>query len=273
MPGDRPSSYRSDRVSSVPAEPSASVTLGDLFLASFTRLISIQPGERVLDLGARDGAAVIEVARRAGEDGEVLVLDTDTGRLELIAAAARSQGLTNLRVETSDARTLPSRDGYWDVVICHLSFAQLPEPETALKETQRVLRPVGRLGISSWGSRERCPLITLFLDAVAPFAPAARELDRVIFRYAESGKLANTLAEAGYEDATPNRLTEWPSFRDVDDYWASLTADSRFAGLVADLSPEQVAAAKQTLEAKTRFYRRRDGLEIKVEGIVLAAVK
>jgi ubiquinone/menaquinone biosynthesis C-methylase UbiE len=260
-------------VSTVPAQSGASLNLGDLFLASFNKLISIQPGERVLDLCARDGAAVLDAARRSGEEGEILVLDTDADNLARIAAAVRAQEPISIRTERGDARTLPSPDSYWDVVICHLAFAQLPEPETTLEETKRVLRPVGRLGVSSWGSRDRCPLITLFLDAVAPFAPAARELDRVLFRYAESGKLATTLADAGYEDATPERLTEWPFFRDVDDYWTSLTSDSRFAQLVAGLDAEQVAAAKQTLETKTRFYRRRDGLEIKVEGIVLAAVK
>ena len=260
-------------MSTVPAQSSASLNLGELFLVSFNKLISIQPRERVLDLCARDGAAVLDAARRSGEEGELLLLDTDADNLARIADTVRAQGPTSVRTELSDARTLPSPDTYWDVVICHLAFAQLPEPEATLKETQRVLRPVGRLGVSSWGSRDRCPLITLFLDAVAPFTPAARALDRVIFRYAESGKLATTLAEAGYEDATPERLTEWPFFRDVDDYWSSITADSRFADLVTGLDADQIAAAKQTLEAKTRFYRRRDGLEIKVEGIVLAAVK
>jgi len=260
-------------VSSVPAESTASLNLGDLFLASFSKLISVQPGERVLDLCARDGAAALAAARRSGEEGELLLLDTDRARLDRIEAAAHAEGVTSLRGEVADARTLPSRDSYWDVVICHLAFAQLPEPETTLKETQRVLRPVGRLGVSSWGQRDRCPLITLFLDAVAPFTPLARDLDRVLFRYSESGKLATTLAEAGYEDATPERLTEWPAFRDVDDYWTSLASDSRFADLVAPLDAEQTAAAKESLENKTRFYRRREGLEIKCEGIVLAAVK
>src|SRR3712207_8227190 len=48
----------------------------------------------------------------------------------------------------------------------------------------------------------------------------------------------------------------------------SISTDSRFAGLTAGLDAEQVQAAKATLESRSKFYRRRDGLEIKVEGIV-----
>lgn len=256
-----------------PAESAATVRLGELFLGSFTKLTSVQPGERVLDLGARDGAAALAAARRSGSEGEVLMLDDDASRLESVLDAARAEDMDWLRGKVSDARSIPGPESYWDVIICHLAFPQLADPEATLRETLRVMRPVARLGISTWGERERCPLITIFLDAIAPFVPAAAELNRSLFRYSSPGMLATTLADAGYEDATPERFTEWPAFRDVDDYWRSITADSRFASLVADLDTEQSAAAKQTIESKTKFYRRRDGLEIKVEGVVLAAVK
>jgi ubiquinone/menaquinone biosynthesis C-methylase UbiE len=254
-------------------ESPASVRLGELFLASFTKLTSVQPGERVLDLCSRDGAAAMEAARRTGSEGEVLLLDSDAARLETVLAAARADGADWLRGEVSDARAIPGPTVYWDAIICHLAFPQLADPETTLRDTLRVMRPVARLGISTWGERGRCPLITIFLDAIAPFTPAAAQADKSLFRYSEPGKLATTLAEAGYEDATPERFTEWPSFRDVDDYWAAITVDSRFAHLVAGLTDEQVAEAKAVIERKTRFYRRRDGIEIKVEGVVLAAVK
>jgi ubiquinone/menaquinone biosynthesis C-methylase UbiE len=256
-----------------PAESLASVRLGELFLPSFTRLTSVQPGERVLDLCSRDGAAALAAARRAADEGEVLLLDDDASRLDAVLAQARAEGLVSVRGEVCDGRSIPGPAVYWDAIICHLAFPQLAEPETTLRDTLRVLRPVGRLGISTWGDRERCPLITIFLDAVGSFVPAAADLSRSLFRYSTPGTLATTLADAGYEDATPDRITEWPAFGGVDDYWSTMAEDSRFAWLVAGMDEEQIAAAKATIEAKTRFYRRRHGLEIKVEGVVLAAVK
>lgn len=259
--------------STLPEHRTQSLQLGELFLDSFTKLTGVQPGERVLDISARDGAALLRAAHRAGGEGELLALDRDESALQDLGQRATVEGLTAVRTEVSDAVRFPSPDSYWDVVLCHMAFPQLVEPETALKETLRVIRPVGRLGISTWGQRGRCPLITIFLDAIAPFVPAAAETGKRLFRYSEAGVLATVLADAGFEDATPERLTEWPVFHDVDHYWSSLAGDPRLAELVAGLDAEQVAAAKATIEAKTRFYRRREGLEIKVEGIVLAAVK
>ena len=176
------------------AESGVAPRLGDLFLASFHKLTSVQPGERVLDLATLDGAAALEAARRTGEDGELLLLDRDATRLERVLAAVRSEGAIDARTQVSDAATLPSLDSYWDVITCHLGFAQLADPEATLKDTIRVLRPVGRIGVSTWGERDRCPLLTVFLDAIAPFVPSAPEVARAPFRYSESGKLARTLA-------------------------------------------------------------------------------
>ena len=247
--------------------------LGDLFLPSLQKLASVQPGERVLDLAAREGEALAAAAVRSGETGEVHALETDPVRLHAALERARRDGLETITGEVADPARLPGPDSYWDIVLCHLALPHLADADAALRESMRVLRPVGRITVSSWGQRDRCPLLTLFLDAIRPFNPAVAAADRALFRYGEAGALANTLAEAGFQDATPERLTEWPAFADVDEYWASLVGDSRLAELVSGMDAEQTAAAKAAIEAKSKFYRRRTGLEFKVEGIILAAVK
>src|SRR5437867_2733145 len=69
------------------SDPAGSVTragsLAGAFLAPFMKLAAVQPGERVLDVLAGSGEAAVEAARRAGETGEALVLDT---RPEALAA-------------------------------------------------------------------------------------------------------------------------------------------------------------------------------------------
>jgi ubiquinone/menaquinone biosynthesis C-methylase UbiE len=234
----------------------------------------VQPGERVLDLAAREGKALAAAAIRSGTTGAVHALETDPVRLQSALDRARRDGMETITGELADPARLPGSDSYWDIVICHLALPHISDAEAALKESMRVLRPVGRITVSSWGERGRCPLLTIFLDAIRPFNTAAvSAADRALFRYAEAGSLANTLAEAGFQDATPERVTEWPAFTDVEEYWTSLASDSRLADLVSGLDDEQVAAAKATIETKSKFYRRGTGLEFKVEGIILAAVK
>lgn len=261
--------------SSPPSELTAQPVLDSLFLSSFLKLASVQPSERVLDLSGRGGEMILEAARRAavGPDSEQLLLERDPERLAAFLARARAEGATDLQGAVYTGGRLPSSDSYWDVALCHLGLTESTEPETLLRETLRIMRPVGRFAVSVWGERARCPLLTIFLDAVTPFNPAAATVDRACFQHGASGKLALTLSEAGFEDATPERLTEWVAFRDLEEYWRTLASDPRFAPLIEALTEEQIAAAQETIAAKTKFYRRREGLELKVEGIILAAVK
>ena len=46
-----------------------------------------------------------------------------------------------------------------------------------------------------------------------------------------------------------------------------------YGRLANQLSPDTVAAWQSEIEHRTRFYRRGGGMELKVEAIILAAVK
>lgn len=247
-------------------------TLADIFLPQFMKLASVQPGERVLDV-ASAGETAIEAARRTGKTGEVLVVDPSREAIETLAARALATGVPAPRTAQMDPAHLELEDSYWDVVTCHLALTDLTDPEALLAEAKRVLRPVGRIAVSVLGGRDRCPLVTVFLDAVSAHLPVINAEAQRIFRYSEPGRLAQLLAQIGYEDAVPERITEWVPFADVDDYWQTITTTTSFGRLARSLSPDAVAASKSAIQHRSRFYRRGNGLEFKVEAVALAAVK
>lgn len=254
------------------APAAGSPSLAETFLRPFMKLAAVQPGERVLALAAGSGEAAIEAVLRSGESGEVLVVDTDPRVPAAVAGRARALGLPPPRTALMDPARLDLPDGYWDVVICHFGLAEFEDPEQVVAEAQRVLRPVGRFAVSALGERERCPLVTIFLDTLGRHMPGAQAEAHRLFRYSWPGRLSHLLAERGFADAVPERLTEWVPFRDVDDYWQTLAA-TRWGRLADRLSPDAVADARTEIERRTRFYRRRDGIELKVEAVILAAVK
>lgn len=257
----------------VSAGTAAGESLATIFLRPFLKLASVQPGERVLDLICGSGEATIEAAARSGPTGEVLALDTRQEALDAVIARARAMGVEPPGASLMDPAKLDQPSAYWDIILCHFGLADLSDAEATLKEAARVLRPVGRLAISAPGERARCPLITIFLDVVGKHLPALQAADRALFRYSEPGRLARLLAEMGFEDAVPERITEWAPFRDIDDYWHTLTTTTRFAAPAAALHAETIAECKTEIERRTRFYRRGAGLELKVEAIILAAVR
>lgn len=254
------------------APPIRTPALAEVFLRPFIKLASVQPGERVIDLESAGHEAVAEAAARAGNLGEVLVARRDASALEEVAARCRDQGLTSPRFEQMDGERLAQPDAYWDIVLCHLGLTALDDPEAALKEMIRVLRPVGRVAVSVLGEADRCLLISFFADAAGKHLPAVKNEAKRLFRFGEPGKLANLLASVGYEDAVPERATEWVPFADVDAYWDYSLA-MPYGAPARRLSAEVVAECKAELERKLRFYRRGDHYELKVEAIILAAVK
>ncbi|MET0233002.1 MAG: methyltransferase domain-containing protein [Kibdelosporangium sp.] len=108
-----------------------------------TRL-GTQPGDRVLDVGCGNGQAS---ARLAAELGVEVVGITISDHHLAQAKQLRSAG--NLAFRLADAMALPFPDGCFDAVAAIESISLMPQPERAVREIARVLKPGGRVGIVS----------------------------------------------------------------------------------------------------------------------------
>ena len=109
-------------------------------------LTRLQP-RVILDAGAGTGHASIALKRRY-PDAKVFALDISAG---MLTQAQRQQGLWRkfLRVR-GDAQQLPFAAGSVDLVFSNL-LLQCCDPDTVLREFQRVLRPGGLLSLTSLG--------------------------------------------------------------------------------------------------------------------------
>lgn len=109
-------------------------------------LLAPQAGERILDVGAGTGHMAVELARHLGSQGSVHALDLSPGLLQYARRAARQAGvLDRVLTEAGDARALPYRDGGFDAAFCRWVLLHLPDPQRAVAEMRRVVRPGGRI--------------------------------------------------------------------------------------------------------------------------------
>ena len=76
-----------------------------------------RPGDRVADLAAAPGGKSTAIAERVGDDGLVVALDPDLGRLRLVGNGARRLQLPSVRAVGADGRALPLRAGAFDRVL------------------------------------------------------------------------------------------------------------------------------------------------------------
>jgi ubiquinone/menaquinone biosynthesis C-methylase UbiE len=106
----------------------------------------IQPGERVLDVGARNGNAAI-LAAKAG--GKVTAVDFSPRLLEVTKQRAADEHL-DVTVVKAEVESLPLPDASFDVLIDIVSLIFVGDQEAAVSEMARVTAPGGRIFWTGW---------------------------------------------------------------------------------------------------------------------------
>jgi ubiquinone/menaquinone biosynthesis C-methylase UbiE len=108
-------------------------------------LVSLQLGERVLDVGCGTGSLAIAARKRVGATGTAVGIDPAS---EMVARARKKSVRmgVDVRFETAVIESLPFGSGEFDVVLSSLMIHHLPKRirPAAFAEVHRVLKPSGR---------------------------------------------------------------------------------------------------------------------------------
>jgi arsenite methyltransferase len=105
----------------------------------------LQPGERVVDLGAGGGFDCFIAAGQVGPEGQVVGVDMTEEMLARSRAAASAMGLRNVEFRQGEIEALPVADAWADVVISNGVINLCADKRRVFAEIMRVLRPGGRL--------------------------------------------------------------------------------------------------------------------------------
>ena len=143
------------------------------------RLLDLQPGERVLLVGAGTGGDLPYLP-----DGcRVLATDLTPAMLRRARPRLRPGG----QLAVMDGSRLAVAEAAFDAVVLHLVLAVMPDPAGCLRETARVLRPGGRAVVFDKFIRGgRVPLGLRIANLVAKplFTDVTRSFERIL---ADSG--------------------------------------------------------------------------------------
>jgi ubiquinone/menaquinone biosynthesis C-methylase UbiE len=112
--------------------------------ASFLEGIAFPARSRVLEVGCGTGVLTRKLSSVPNVDS---VTGIDPAPSLLAKARELSKHLPNVSFQEADGRSLPFEAGSFDVVLFDSTVSHVPEPDRALAEAFRVLRPSGWLAL------------------------------------------------------------------------------------------------------------------------------
>jgi ubiquinone/menaquinone biosynthesis C-methylase UbiE len=134
-------------------------------------LLGLEPGMRVLDVCCGTGASALPAAKAVGNGGRVIGVDLAENLLELARQKAKALQLENIEFLKADMTELPFEHESFDAVIIVFGIFFVPDMEGQVRKLWRLVRPGGKLAVTTWGSRFFEPAYTEWKAALAMLAP------------------------------------------------------------------------------------------------------
>jgi SAM-dependent methyltransferase len=154
-----------------------------------------------LDVGCGTGFPLIELAERLGPDAVVHGIDPWREALVRAGEKARTRGTNNVTIHPGSANEMPFADSTFDLIVSNLGLNNFDDREAAIRECRRVIRPDGRLALTTNLQGHMAEFYELFAaDLDAPGHDAARDrLSTHIAQRATVASVRDLLAHGGFE--------------------------------------------------------------------------
>lgn len=219
--------------------------------------LALAPGARVLDACCGSGASALPAAEAVGPSGSVLGVDLAANLLALAQAKADARRLSNLELRVGDMLALELPAASFDAVVCVFGIFFVPDMPGAVRELWRLVRPGGRLALTTWGPRLFEPMNTVFWSAVRERRPDLHKGFNPWDRISEPGAVHTLLADGGIpsaEEAEVVAESGTHGLRSHDDWWA-IVLGSGYRATIEPLSPADREHVHNSCAAYARAQR------------------
>jgi ubiquinone/menaquinone biosynthesis C-methylase UbiE len=230
----------------------------------------LAPGERVLDVACGTGLVTLRAAALVEPNGTVIGTDLSEQMVVTARDVARTRGIANVNFERMDAEEILLDADAFDAALCALGLMYAPDPEKAVVEMHRVLRPGGRAVCAIWGQRIRCGWAEIF-----PIVDARvrSEVCPMFFRLGTDNALERALTSAGFRAITSKRLETRLGYASAAEACEAAFVGGPVALAYSRFSESMKAEAHKDYLDSLSPYRQGDGYSVPGEFVVVAGTK
>ena len=108
----------------------------------------LKPGLQVLEVGPGNGTYTLATAQALAEEGKLITIDIEPKMIQRVNRRIREGGISNIEARVADVYDLPFQDGFFDLIYMIAVIGEIPDPQRAIEEFHRVLKPEGILAFS-----------------------------------------------------------------------------------------------------------------------------
>ncbi len=234
-----------------------------LFLAMGKKLAEqaeIPVGATVLDVAAGRGASLFPAAKQTGDGGRVIGIDISKVIVRKTRREIEQRGQKNAEIHFMDAEKLEFPKAFFDRVMCGFALFFFPKLDHALSEFRRVLKPGGRLVVSTF-AKGHYPW-EWYEDLLKSFNLSFRggQIDKLVTQHIDSEvEIKIALEGAGFTEIRTSTEDYIYHFADEETWWQGLLS-SGDRPLLDTLSPVRLKEFQNAAFEKIRIFKKGEGI-------------
>ena len=175
-----------------------------------------------------------------------------------------------------DAATLPFADNTFDAVVMNFGLLHFGNPEQALGEAYRVLRPGGRIGFTVWSTPDTAIGFQIMLQTIEIHGDPNVPLPEgpPFFRFSDPVESERTLQAIGFTNPSITEIQQMWRLASVDDLFAAFyEGTARTGGLLRAQSREALNSIRLAVIKTASAYEKDGVVEIPMPAILTSAQK